>query len=228
MERIAKMRFPKALIRRADLDITSSSLYPLVEDDVIEGKIDILVGTKLIIKQEILKEAKVVGIILADSLLNLPDFRASERFFQLLVKIKRSIKKEGKILIQTYNPTHYSLRCVKDGEEDFYPEEMRIREELHYPPHVHWTRILLEGKTKAKVAEAGQRIATELDKKGGKFLGPSPCPFTKIKGRYRYQLVIRDCNPNRISNFLKGELGSSSRSLDKVKVSVDVDPQELM
>ena len=228
LEGEAKMRFPKALVRRADLDIGSSSLYRGVRDDVIKGKIDILVGTKLIIKEEILREAKMVGIISADSLLNLPDFRASERLFQLLVKIKRSIKREGKILIQTYNPTHYSLRCVKDREEDFYPEEMRAREELHYPPHVHWTRILLEGKVKAKVAEAGQRIATELDKKGVKFLGSSPCPFTKIKGRYRYQLILRDDDPAHISNFLKGELGSSSRSFNRVKVSVDVDPQELM
>ena len=105
---------------------------------------------------------------------------------------------------------------------------MRAREELHYPPHVHWTRILLEGKIKAKVAEAGQRIATELDKKGVKFLGSSPCPFTKIKDRYRYQLILRDDDPAHISNFLKGELGSSSRSFNRVKVSVDVDPQELM
>lgn len=224
----AKMRFPKALIRRADLDIGSSSLYRLVRDEVIKGKIDILVGTKLIIKEEILREAKMVGIILADSLLNLPDFRASERLFQLLVKIKRSIKREGKILIQTYNPTHYSLRCVKDREEDFYPEEMRAREELHYPPWVHWTRILLEGKAKAKVAEAGQRISEKLDKKGVKFLGPSPCPFTKIKGRYRYQLILRDDNSKCISSFLKGQLDSSSRSFNRVKVSVDVDPQELM
>ena len=227
VEREAKMRFPKALIRRADLDIGSSSLYGLVRDDVIKGKIDILVGTKLIIKEEILREARVVGVILADSLLNLPDFRASERLFQLLVKIKRSIKSKGKILIQTYNPTHYSLRCVKDREEDFYPEEMGIREELCYPPHVHWTRILLEGRIKAKVAEASQRIAAEVDEKGVKFLGPSPCPFTKIKDKYRYQLILRD-DPGRISNFLKGELGSSSASFNRVKVSVDVDPQELM
>ena len=228
VEQEAKMRFPKALVRRADLDIGSSSLYRGVRDEVIKGKIDILVGTKLIIKEEILREAKMVGIILADSLLNLPDFRASERLFQLLVKIKRSIKREGKILIQTYNPTHYSLRCVKDREEDFYPEEMRAREELHYPPHVHWTRILLEGKVKAKVAEAGQKIATELDERGVKFLGSSPCPFTKIKGRYRYQLILRDDDPAHISSFLKGQLGSSSRSFNRVKVSVDVDPQELM
>jgi primosomal protein N' (replication factor Y) len=224
----AKMRFPKALVRRADLDIGSSSLYGSVRDDVIKGKIDILVGTKLIIKEEILREAQMVGIILADSLLNLPDFRASERLFQLLVKIKRSIKREGKILIQTYNPTHYSLRCVRDREEDFYAEEMRVREELHYPPWVHWTRILLEGKTKAKVAEAGQRIANELDEKRVKFLGPSPCPFTKIKSRYRYQLILRNDDLGRISNFLKGELTFSSRSFNRVKVSVDVDPQELM
>lgn len=227
VEREAKKRFSKALIRRADLDSGSSSLYRLVRDDVIRGKIDILVGTKLIIKEEILKEAGVVGIILADTLLNLPDFRASERLFQLLIKIKRSIKKEGKTLIQTYNPTHYSLRYVKDGEDNFYPEEMRVREELHYPPHVHWTRILLEGKLKAKVAEASQRIAAELDKKEMKFLGPSPCPFPKIKGRYRYQVVVRDDDPDRISNFLKGELSFSSRCLNGVRITVDVDPQEL-
>jgi len=125
VEKEAKIRFPGALIRRADLDIGPSLTGSALKDEVIKGKIDILIGTKLIIREEILKEARVVGIILADSLLNLPDFRAGERLFQLLVKIKRSIKKEGKMLIQTYNPTHYSLRCVMDREEDFYPQEMR-------------------------------------------------------------------------------------------------------
>lgn len=228
VEKEAKIRFPGALIRRADLDIGPSLAGSALKDEVIKGKIDILIGTKLIIREEILKEARVVGIILADSLLNLPDFRAGERLFQLLVKIKRSIKKEGKMLIQTYNPTHYSLRCVRDREEDFYPQEMRAREELHYPPHFHWARVLLEGKTEARVTEASQRISQKLGEKGVEFLGPSPCPFAKIKGRYRYQLIVRDENPSRITGSLKGEAGYSSSSTNAVRVSVDVDPQELM
>lgn len=228
VEKEAKIRFPGALIRRADLDIGPSLTGSALKDEVIKGKIDILIGTKLIIREEILKEARVVGIILADSLLNLPDFRAGERLFQLLVKIKRSIKKEGKMLIQTYNPTHYSLRCVRDREEDFYPQEMRAREELHYPPHFHWARVLLEGKTEARVTEASQKISQKLGEKGVEFLGPSPCPFAKIKGRYRYQLIVRDENPSRITACLKGEVGYSSSSTNAVKVSVDVDPQELM
>ena len=228
VEKEAKIRFPGALIRRADLDIGPSLAGSALKDEVIKGKIDILIGTKLIIREEILKEARVVGIILADSLLNLPDFRAGERLFQLLVKIKRSIKKEGKMLIQTYNPTHYSLRCVRDREEDFYPQEMRAREELHYPPYFHWARVLLEGKIEARVTEASQRISQKLSEKRVEFLGPSPCPFAKIKDRYRYQLIVRDENPSRITGSLKGEVGYSSSSTNAVRVSVDVDPQELM
>lgn len=228
VEKEAKIRFPGALIRRADLDIGPSLTGSALKDEVIKGKIDILIGTKLIIREEILKEARMVGIILADNLLNLPDFRAGERLFQLLVKIKRSIKKEGKMLIQTYNPTHYSLRCVRDREEDFYPQEMRAREELHYPPHFHWARVLLEGKVEARVTEASQKISQKLGEKGVEFLGPSPCPFAKIKGRYRYQLIVRDENPSRITACLKGEVGYSSSSTNAVRVSVDVDPQELM
>ncbi len=228
VEKEAKVRFPGAFVRRADLDIGPSLALSSLKDEVREGKIDILIGTKLIIKEEILKEAKVVGIISADSLLNLPDFRAGERLFQLLVKIKRSMKKEGKMLVQTYNPTLYSLRCVRDREDDFYPQEMRAREELHYPPYFHWARVLLEGKAEARVAEASQRISQKLGEKGVEFLGPSPCPFAKIKGRYRYQLIVRDENPSRITACLKGEVGYSSSSANAVRVSVDVDPQELM
>lgn len=228
VEKEAKIRFPGALIRRADLDIGPSLAGSALKDEVIKGKIDILIGTKLIIREEILKKARVVGIILADSLLNLPDFRAGERLFQLLVKIKRSIKKEGKMLIQTYNPTHYSLRCVRDREEDFYPQEMRAREELHYPPHFYWARVLLEGKVEARVTEASQRISQKLGEKGVEFLGPSPCPFAKIKDRYRYQLILRDENPSRITGSLKEEVDYSSSSTNAVRVSVDVDPQELM
>ncbi len=228
VEKEAKTRFPEALIRRADLDVSSSRACSPLKDDVIEGRVDILIGTKLVMKEEILKEAKVVGIVLADDLLNLPDFRAGERLFQLLVKIKGCMKKEGKMLIQTYNPAHHSLRCVRDGEEGFYREEMRAREELHFPPHVHWARVLLEGAAEAKVREMGERISQKVDEKGVKFLGPSPCPLAKTRGRYRYQLIVRDENPSRITASLKGEVGYASSSTNAVRVSVDVDPQELM
>ena len=228
VEREAREMFSGAFTRRADLDGDSPSLYREVREDVLEGRIDILVGTRLIIKEEILKKALVVGIILADTWLNLPDFRASERLFQLLVRIKRSISKDGTIVIQTYNPNHYSLRCVRDKEDAFYEKEIKVREELCYPPWVHWVRILLEGKSEASVVQAGEHMRKGLDRGGVVFLGPMPCPFMKIKGNYRYQFVLRDKDPRRISGVLKAKLGSFLGIRNGVKVSVDVDPQEIV
>jgi len=109
-----KKRFPKVYVRRGDLDIiSSSSLYKKLRSDLIEKKIDILVGTQLIIREEILSYVSLVGVVLADGLLNLPDFRAGEYFFQLLTKIRRLMKPEGKLIIQTYNPAHYTMQAFQ-------------------------------------------------------------------------------------------------------------------
>ena len=230
IEKEVRKRFQTARMQRVDTDtINSSSAYKKLLQNLEDEKIDILVGTQLVIKERILKRIDLVGVILADTLLNLPDFRAGEHLFQLLTRIKSYIKEEGKIIIQTYNPSHYALKAFKEGkEEDFYNEEARIRKELSYPPYLHWIRISLEGKIKSRVEEAGKTIKEKLEKENLGFLGPSPCPFSKIKGKYRYHLILRDESLSRMRKILEKELKSLFTHFKGIKTTVDVDPLRTM
>lgn len=229
VEMKARKRFSGASIRRGDLDaINSQSLYKKLRADLWEEKIDILVGTQLVIREEILKHMSLVGVVLADGLLNLPDFRAGEYLFQLLLKIKRLMKQEGRLVIQTYNPTHYAIKAAVSKEEDFYQKESEIRKDLGYPPYLHWVRILLEGRTKTKIEEVAKALKKRLDGEKIEFLGPSPCPFGKIKGKYRYHLVLKDENLSLIRQILKKKLNSLFSGIRGVKGIVDVDPLRTM
>lgn len=224
-----KKRFPRVYVGRGDLDIISSSLlYKKLCSDLIEKKIDILVGTQLIIREEILSHVSLVGVVLADGLLNLPDFRAGEYFFQLLIKIRRLMRSEGKLIIQTYNPTHYTMQALKEKEEIFYQRESQIRKDLEYPPYLHWTRILLEGKTKTKIEEVAEALRKKVEKEEIEFLGPSPCPFGKIKGKYRYHLVLKSKNLSFIREVLKKKLSPLFSGVQGVRGIVDVDPLRTM
>lgn len=222
VEAEAKKIFPQAKIKRFDTDIKSSFSYYQLINEVKNGKVNILIGTQLAIKEEILSYVRLVGIILVDSLLNLPDFRAGEYTYQLLTRIKNSINKEGKLIIQTFNPTHYTFNQTK--KEDFYYQELKIREELGYPPFRKWIRILLEGKTELKVRKLGDEIKDKLEGEKTEFLGPSPCPFPKLRGKYRYHLILKKdtgTSSKMILSKLNSLLNPHSRG---VKVVVDVDP----
>lgn len=224
-----KKKFPKACVRRGDLDIINSSLlYKKLRSDLIEKKIDILVGTQLIIREEILSCIGLVGIILADGLLNLPDFRAGEYLFQLLTKIKRLMKPQGRLIIQTYNPTHYTIEALAGKEENFYEREAQIRKDLEYPPYLHWVRILLEGKIKTKVEETAEALREKIEGEGIEFLGPAPCPFAKIKEKYRYHLVLKDKNLSSIRQILEKKLNPLFSGIQGVRGIVDVDPLRTM
>lgn len=214
-----KKKFPQARVERLDLDVSKNSSRS-IREKIKRRSVDILVGTQLLIREEILSRVNLAGVILVDILLNLPDFRASERTFQLLTRIRQGIKKEGALVVQTYNPAHYCLTSKK--KEDFYTQELRIRKTLMYPPYQRWVRILLEGKSKKKVREKGEEIKKKLEKKGLSFLGPSPCPLSKLKGDYRYHLILRDIGKNSLKDIMK-QIGLFA-GRDSVKVGVDVDP----
>lgn len=226
---IRKM-FPKAHIKRVDIDTINSSLsYKEFLEDFIKGEINLLVGTQLAIKKEILQKISLVGIVSADISLNLPDFRATERAFQFMNKVKSFIKKEGEIIIQTYNADHYLLKILESGDnENFYEREIKIRKELNYPPYSHWVRVLLEGKIKERVKEIAEEIDKKLKKEKVNFLGPTPCPFPRIKGKYRYHLILKNKNSLEIGGILEKNIIPLFNKSKDVRITVDVDPLRTM
>lgn len=224
-----KKRFSKAYVRRGDLDVIKSSLlYKKLRSDLIEKKINILVGTQLIIKEEILSHMNLVGIVVADGLLNLPDFRAGEYLFHLLNKIRRLMKPQGRLVIQTYNPAHYAIEALKEKEDNFYKIESRIRKDLGYPPCLYWVRILLEGRVKTKVEEVAETMRESLEKEKIEFLGPSSSPFARIRGKYRYHMILKSENLFYIRGILDKKLSPLFNGVQGVRAIVDVDPLQTM
>ncbi|MCD6231657.1 primosomal protein N' [Candidatus Aerophobetes bacterium] len=224
IEMKVKKMFPQACIRRVDIDIiNSSSSYREFLRDFTQGKINLLIGTQLAIKREILQKITLVGIISADISLNLPDFRATEQSFHFFNKIRNFMRREGEIIIQTYNPDHYVFANL-EKEEEFYEKEMRIRKELEYPPYFHWVRILLEGRIKERVKEIAEKIDKRLKKEKVNFLGPSPCPFPRIKGKYRYHLILKSKEISEIRSILEKRVISLFNKSKGVRIVIDVDP----
>ncbi len=224
VEKEAKKLFPTANIMRVDFDVIRKQadfekIYTLFN----KGRIDILIATQLIIKDIEFPKVTLIGIISIDHILNLPDFRSSERTFFLLSRVfykVLSIKKE--MIIQTYNPTHYSLMYFKNfNYKNFYEKELTLRKQLMYPPFVKLININLFSKDKKEVEKFSQKIADELNLfSSDEILGPVPAVVSFKRGMYRYQILIKTNNLFIWQRKLRELLNKFPR----LRISIDVDP----
>jgi primosomal protein N' (replication factor Y) len=177
----------------------------------------------------------VVGVVAADQSLNMPDFRAAERTFQLLTQVAGRAgrgNEPGEVYIQTYHPEHFAIIAASNHDyEAFYTEELRLREEANYPPFSYLANIVVS----APSAEAAQKHCQSIAEIIGEarhddeaeILGPAPAPLAKLKDRYRYHFLLRAQEPGviqRLLNSRREHLGSRG----KIHVVVDVDPVSLM
>src|SRR5699024_6643513 len=140
----------------------------------------------------------LVGVLAADSMLHLPDFRSSEKTFQLITQVSgRAGRHEltGEVVVQTYTPDHYSIKLASEyNYEQFYEEEMRIRHTFLYPPYMFMTLITVTHENQAKANEVAYAVTQFLQRRlvgRTMILGPSPSPIARIKSRYRYQLMVK-------------------------------------
>jgi len=201
------------------------------------GHIDILVGTQMIVKGHDFPGVTLVGVISADTSLHFPDFRASERTFQLLTQVAgRAGRGEftGQVIIQTFNPDHYSILRAKEHDFlGFYREEIQFRKVLEYPPFCRLINFRLSGnseKRTERVAEEMGKIGRDLLTKGyGKgiqILGPSIAPFAKVRGKFRWQMLVKGKSSRLLHHFaqdLAGRLENQTKSRG-VSLDIDVDP----
>jgi primosomal protein N' (replication factor Y) len=183
------------------------------------GEIDILLGTQMIAKGLDLPRVTLVGVISADSTLNIPDFRAAERTFQLLTQVAGRAgrgEKIGKVIFQAYDTGHYSLRFAKEHDyHSFYREEIEHRETLRYPPFSELVKIGFSGLNEQKVSAAAydfykivkviqQRLADPNDSTYYiEILGPGPTLIPKIQNNYRWQLLIKTNQPAWLPVIIK-------------------------
>jgi len=235
VESEAARLFPGANISRMDLDTARhKGSYQKILDDLRKGRVNILVGTQMITSGIEVPNLTLVGAISADTTLNLPDFRSSERTFQLLAKvagIAEGEKKKRDVIIQTYSPNHYSLLATTLHDFDsFYREEVRSRRELGYPPLVHLVNITLRGKREEKVIGTAKDLAKRLKRSKPKaisILGPAPLAIAKLRGRYRWHIIVKGKEVGLINNFLRKILGEF-KVPGSIVLTVNVDPVTML
>ncbi len=227
-EELSKL-FPSAKTIRMDYDTTSrKGSHERIIQSFQKGEYDILLGTQMIAKGLDFPNVTLVGVIQADTSLNIPDFRSSETTFQLLCQVAgRSGRgeKSGKVIIQTFNPDHYAIRYAKTHDyEGFFQQEMTIRHKLGYSPYYYLTvvRILSSDYQKAKniSSKVGEYLNQKL--KEAIILGPSVANVFRINNIYRFQIVLKYKNEENIRIVLK-ELMQHYQSDMKIKIDVDFD-----
>ena len=198
VEEYIQNRFLNARVIRYDVDSTrKKGGYEKLLEQFENHEGDILLGTQMIAKGLHFENVTFVGVINADISLNIPDFRANERTFQLLEQVSGRSgrgKKKGTVMIQTYNPDHFVLQCVKNHDyQKFYQEEMKLRQLAKYPPFCYLVSILIQGKNEGEVSQSAMDIKNYLTKqlKNAYILGPAPCMIYKLNDDYRQRLTLK-------------------------------------
>lgn len=229
--------FPQARILRMDVDTTrQKGAHQRILDKFGNHEADILLGTQMIAKGLDFPNVTLVGVLNADTSLNLPDFRSSERTFQLLTQVAGRAgraEKEGEVLIQTYNPQHYAIQLAqKQDYEAFYAYEMGIRRQLAYPPYYFTVGLTLSHKDEQTVArksfELLQLLRQQLSDKI-KILGPTPKPIARTHNLYHYQIIVKYRFEDNLENVLNQILDLTQLPENKdLRLVVDYEPQNFM
>lgn len=230
--------FPRLRIERVDTDsIKQKGTLKDRLDRFRKGEIDILLGTQMVAKGLNFPGVKLVGIVLADTGLHLPDFRAYERTFNLITQVSGRAGRyfpDGKVMIQTYKPENEAVRMAADGLLDsFYRREIEIRESLGFPPFGRLFRLVFRGKNEERVTSAAEDFAERFDtdslpeESNTEVLGPAECPLSMISGNFRYQLIIRTDDFRPVHSLFKGALAQYAPP-SGVYLEADVDPVSLL
>ena len=241
VERLLCERFPSATIARMDVDTTSGKWsHTRILDRVASGEIDILLGTQMIAKGLDFPNVTLVGVVDADVGINLPDFRASERSFQLLSQVAGRAgrgEKGGRVLIQTRLPNHHAVRyAVSHDYVSFVREELDGRKDPVYPPNVRLANIVFSGTIEDSTAKLAihaaewlrELIAMRADDEIT-VVGPAPCPIERIKSRWRWHVLLKSAHPGeltRVSRYFMERFDVPTTA--QLRVTLDRDPVALL
>lgn len=228
---------PDSRILRMDVDTTRrKGAHEKILRTFGEGQADILLGTQMIAKGLDFPNVTLVGVLNADTALNLPDFRSSERTFQLLTQVSGRAgraEKPGEVIIQSFNPEHYAIQLAKAQDyEDFYTKEMYIRHRGDYPPYYFTVQITASHPEENEAAKQMFQIATKL-KQGlspqAILLGPTPNAIMRVNNRYFYQVIIKYKQEPMLQPLLKEILTDTQRATARgLKLSIDAEPMNFI
>lgn len=255
VEQEVRKAFPEARVKRFDADSTTrKNAHQQILETFEQQQIDILIGTQMVSKGLDFPNVTLVGVIAADTSLNLPDFRASEQTFSLLTQVAgRSGRAdlEGKVIIQTYMPEHYCISAAQKHDYlGFYAQEVEARGALQYPPFSHVGTLLLRGKDEKQIEEAAHAVEahlqtwltdqastaqadeTEGDVGGSEveILGPAPAPLSKIEGKFRWHFLLRSNSVESISQLLKHLTDEPPVAIksNAIEFVIDIDPTSIL
>jgi len=236
--------FPKARVERMDRDtMKRKGEVQQVLKRFMQHETDILVGTQMVTKGHDFPNVTLVGVISADLSLNYPDFRAGEITFQLLSQVAGRTGRgnvPGKVIIQTFNPSHYAITATKDHNyKKFFSKEIALRRQVNYPPFSLIANVRFLGNNKSKTEKTAVHIGTKIRntiknqskrKSNIQVLGPVEAPMAKLKGKYRQQILIKSRTSQHLNHLLKEVEIFSTQILSSsgVRMIIDVDPYQMM
>ena len=237
VENEVRRLFPTARVARMDSDTMSRrEAYLDTLSAFRKGEIDILIGTQMIAKGLDFPNVTLVGIVLADTSLHMPDFRSRERTFQLVEQVSGRAgrgEKGGRVIVQTYLPNDPALKyATKHDFAGFLMEELGVRKSFGYPPFTHLARILVRSKDVVKGREAAQYASNTIRETSGgnglKILGPSPAPIARLEGWYRFHVLIKADEPEQLDELFSGPLWDGLKKLKGAEAQVDVEPMAML
>jgi primosomal protein N' (replication factor Y) (superfamily II helicase) len=235
-ERLRK-EFPGARIARLDRDTARTKRqYQEMLGAFADGALDILVGTQMLAKGHDFQRVTLVGVVSADSLLSLPDFRAAERTFQLLTQVAgRAGRGElsGRVFVQTFYPEHYAIQdAVRQDYAAFFERELHFRRMMAYPPFASLANVIVRDTSLEKAIRWARQLSEYFsphDGKGVRILGPATAPLARLKKEHRYQFLLKSQRRSVLTKLLSGALDyCDSKEIPETAVLVDVDPLSLL
>ena len=251
LEEETRTLFPAARIARLDRDTTQRrGATAEILAGLGSGEIDILIGTQMVAKGHDFPGVRLVGVVAADMGLHMPDFRAAERTFQLLTQVAGRAgraKLSGRVILQTFVPDHYAIKPVIDHDyEAFYATELEFRRGLSYPPFGRVTQLIISGVDEAKTLQAARQLASGVGATPSKdwnpeaqisvenrapsyeVLGPAPAPLSRLRDRYRFQILIKGSDTERVKAASARLASALTRLPRELRATLDVAPVSML
>lgn len=227
-----------ARVARLDRDTATPATVDRVLEKLRAGEVDVLVGTQMVTKGHDIPSVTLVGVILADQSLAFPDFRASERTFQLLAQVAGRSGRgaaEGHVVVQTFQPEHHAVRSAAAHDfRSFFERELGERRELGYAPFGHLVAFRASAVAEREAARALESLAALARRHPAvrdgrvRLLGPAPAPIERVRNRYRYRLMLRAAERSPLRAVAAALLAAAEASSAPAQVQLDVDPVQMM
>ncbi len=239
IEEDMEQRLPGVRVARLDTDVTAKKgALRETLDRFAAGEIDVLLGTQMVAKGLNFPNVRTVGIVMADTGLSLPDFRAAERTFSLIVQVAGRagrFRTDGEVIVQTVRPEHPAIRrAVTMDIDEFYREELAVRRELGFPPFSRLLRVVVRSAQRDHASHGADLLAEAIQRAvdaGGddtvELLGPAPSPVERVNRNWRYQIILRGTSASALTRVVRAALQEGAPA-KTVYVEVDVDPVNLL